>query len=173
MHISTSGLILFNCLLFLFFSGDTSASTVDGSEIIGEYAPNFEYFDFKREIHRLYDLKGTVCVVAFWQPEDENCERALKALESIHNSYKDAGVKVVAINIRGRTTDVLLYLAQQDMNYLFLEGILSDALNAWKIEGVPSVFIIDKEMRVKDYIPGIDEGYERRISTVIDLLLKQ
>ena len=114
------------------FQPGIAATLLDGAELIGQYAPNFELFDYKRELHRLYDLKGRVVLVVFWQTGDSNCENALKALEAIYQKHKESGLEIFAIDIYARSTDALMFLSKNDLSYVFVEGILGDAVKPAK-----------------------------------------
>lgn len=144
----------------------------DGAELVGELIPDFELFDYQRNIHTLYQYKGDPILLAFWYPGDENCTNALIALEKVYQKYKDRGLKVIAVDILANTTNALTFFGNHDLNYIFLEGIYNRALEDYKIEGVPSIFLIDHDMRVFRYFAGYDTSLVRRLETALQPLLK-
>ena len=148
------------------------APVPDGSELVGELIRDFELFDYQRNIHTLYQYKGDPILLAFWYPGDENCENALMALEKVYQNCKDQGLKVIAVDILARTTDALTFFGNHELNYIFLEGIYNHAIEDYKIEGVPSIFLIDRDMKVLKYFAGYDSSLARRLDNAVQPLLK-
>ena len=143
----------------------------DGAELVGELIHDFELFDYQRNVHTLYQYKGEPILLAFWYPGDENCENAVRALEGVYQKFKDKGLKVIAVDILARTNDAMFFFGNNELNYIFLEGIYHKALEDYKLAGVPSMFLIDVEMRVTRYFAGYDKSLGRRLETAVKLLL--
>lgn len=155
-----------------FLPGFYPASAVrDGSELIGKYVPDFELFNYRREIVLLHSFKGKVVLLAFWYPGDENSEQELIALEPLYQRFKEKGLEIIAVDIHADNPNALMFLARNDLSYIFLEGIYRDATEVYKIEGTPSLFLIDRQGVVRKYYAGFDAGDEHKIAAAVSVEL--
>lgn len=140
---------------------------------MGQYAPDFELFNYRREMVLLHSFKGKVVLLVFWHPGDENSKLALVALEPLYERFKEKGLEIIAVDIHADNPNALMFLARNDLNYIFLEGVYRDAIEVYKIEGTPSLFLIDREGVIRKYYAGFDAGDEHKIAAAISVELEK
>jgi peroxiredoxin len=151
----------------LFVLSPSLLAIPDGSELIGEAIRDFELLDYKQDLHTLYSYRGKVIVLVFWQAQDEYSKQTLLALEPIYRKYKDSGLEVIAVEISGRASDAIMFIARNDVNYLCLDGILQRAIDDYKVEGVPSIFVIDREMHIRKFYAGYDDELPGKLDQAV------
>ena len=98
----------------------------------------------------------------------------LPRLEPLHRSYKDKGLKIVAIERSRDTERAKKFIAENELTYRFLENGEGDAEVVRKTFGVtifPTSFLIDREGRVIHVHVGFEAGDERELESQIRELL--
>lgn len=168
------GLLLLALLLFVLviLFNAPAAQGFDGADLIGHRAPPYELLDYSQTVHSDAEWRGSPTLIVFWQAGDTNCEALLREIEPIFRAHAAAGFKAVAIEIRAQASRALPFLARHDLTYLFLEGIFQTAVDDWRIEGVPSTFIIDRDGFVRHYLAGRDDSTGARLVEAVGDLMK-
>ena len=98
----------------------------------------------------------------------------LPRLEPLHQSYKDKGLTIVAIERSRDTERAKKFIAENELTYRFLENGEGDAEVVRKTFGVtifPTSFLIDREGRVIHVHVGFEAGDERELESQIRELL--
>ena len=113
-------------------------------------APAFELPDMDNEIHSLEQYKGKVIMLNFWATWCPPCRREMPSMEVLSQEMKDRPFVVIAVNEWESEEIVFPYLGQLDMFPTF--PILFDKSGAlsqqYKVMGLPTTFIIDKEGKI-------------------------
>ncbi len=63
----------------------------------GEKSPDFKLKDLDGKTYSLSQYKGKVVIVVYWRPGQERSLNELKALKSLHETFSDQPVQVLAI----------------------------------------------------------------------------
>src|SRR5688500_8614105 len=80
----------------------TGQITADGLAIAPELnaiAPAFELSSTQAKTVSLSQLRGRPVVVNFWATWCEPCKVEMPALEAVYNTYKDQGLRILAVNL--------------------------------------------------------------------------
>jgi peroxiredoxin len=172
MRFSAIVIILIFCLTTIVsFGVCEDESRVDGSELVGKKIPDFKLYDYKRNPHSLSDYRGRIIILAFWHPGDENCEKALISLGGIYDSFSRSDLEVIAVDIHAKISGALMFIARNNLSYLFLEGVFSEAVEVYKVEGVPSMFLVDRQGIVRKFYAGFGENTESSLKKAITDIL--
>ena len=98
----------------------------------------------------------------------------LPRLEPLHRSYKDKGLKIVAIERSRDTERAKKFIAENKLTYRLLENGEGDAEVVRRVFGVtlfPTSFLIDRDGRVIQVNVGFEAGDEKELESQIRELL--
>ena len=98
----------------------------------------------------------------------------LPRLEPLYQSYKDKGLKIVAVERSRDTERATKFIAEHKLTYRFLENAEGDAEVVRRVFGVtmfPTSFLIDREGRVIRVHVGFEAGDEKELESQIRELL--
>ena len=114
-------------------------------------AIDFNLTNLKGEIVKLSDYKGKMVVLDFWATWCGPCRASFPKMQELVTKYKDDNIEFFFINTWERTepTETKLNVAKYitDNNYSFnvLYDIENIVVKNYKIEGIPTKILIDKE----------------------------
>jgi thiol-disulfide isomerase/thioredoxin len=103
---------------------------------------------------KLKDLRGRVVLIEFWTFGCFNCRNTLPFIKGWHDRYRDKGLTVVGVhspefddereveNVRGEVASLgIHYPVVTDNDY--------QTWNAYHVEAWPTVFLLDKQGRIR------------------------
>lgn len=145
---------------------------------IGDNAPLFsgEYLS-TGEGFNISDFIGKdIIVIDFWYTHCPPCVKAMPALSELYNQYKNKGLKVFGLNSvdnQPHSLDNLNnFMSKRDISYdIILVEPLVD-IN-YKINGYPSMYIVDKDGNVYFVEIGYDEEKFKIFKNKIEILLDE
>ena len=137
-------------LLALFLLAMTGRASIAADEILGTSpAPAFSLKDREGHVRTLADFKGHVILVDFWASWCAPCKMSFPALDALHQEFHDAGLEVVAINVDEDTKDGYAFLAGKSPSMTVLFDPKGRTPEAFKVEGMPSSFLIDRDGNIR------------------------
>ena len=157
------------------------------SLLISEEAPDFKIKDINGKPVCLSDYRGKIVVLDFWATWCEPCKRSFPAMKKAVEKYKDdANVQFLFIHTWERTSAADAIKSAKD--YLDSNGYsdfcllmdskdsptkTNEAVNAYKVSGIPAKFVIDGNGNIRFRIKGFsgtDEEAVYELSTMIDMI---
>lgn len=117
-------------------------------------APDFTLQTFDGETIRLSDFRGQPVVINFWASWCVPCEREAPILESTWRKYRDAGVVFIGIDYVDTEPAARAFLDKYDITYRNGPDVGSRISDAYRIQGVPETFFVDRKGVVRDLIIG-------------------
>ena len=156
----------------LFLLAMTGGIPVAADEVLGNSpAPAFSLKDRDGRVRTLADFKGHVVLVNFWASWCAPCKVSFPALDSLHQEFRDAGLEVVAINVDEDAKDAYAFLAGKSPAMTILFDPRGRSPEAFKVEGMPSSFLIDRDgnirFRHQGFTPQTKADFRREISILI------
>ena len=136
-------------------------------------APAISVKDREGREHTLSEFKGRVVLVDFWASWCAPCKLSFPALDSLHEEFHEAGLEVVAINVDEDVKSARAFLAGKSpsMNLLFdPEGRSPEA---FKVEGMPSSFLIDRDGNIRFRHMGFTAQTKSDFRREIGVLLRE
>ncbi len=134
----------------------------------GAEIPNFTLKDLAGNEHSLHDYKGKVVVLEFWATWCPFCLQSLPAMNETYHEKKDEGLEILAINARdSNQSDPAGVFRQQGVDLTcLLNG--SNVAMSFAVQGIPAVFVIDREGRLVHSQSGFSEALHAELERVID-----
>jgi thiol-disulfide isomerase/thioredoxin len=103
---------------------------------------------------KLKDLRGRVVLIEFWTFGCINCRNSLPFVESWHDRYREKGLSVIGVHspefdeeknvesLRGQVASLgIRYPVVTDNEY--------QTWNTYKVEAWPTIFLLDKQGRIR------------------------
>ncbi|HHM20398.1 MAG TPA: redoxin domain-containing protein [Bacteroidetes bacterium] len=140
-----------------------------------EDAPDFDLLNLKGERISLRSLKGKVVVVDFWATWCGPCKASFPAMQAAVNKYKNND-KVVFVFIntwedpetqKKKAAD---FITSNNYTFNVLLDESNKAVDAYKVSGIPTKFIIDKNGKIRFKSVGFG-GNDDELITELDLMI--
>ncbi|MGB8191937.1 MAG: TlpA disulfide reductase family protein [Chitinophagaceae bacterium] len=136
---------MFKTILFiaaLFISASTFAQPS-----VGQAVPEVSLPDAKGNVQKLSSLKGKVVLIDFWASWCGPCRKANKEMLSLYSKYRDKGFEIYAISLDQDKGEWKSAIASDKMNWMHVieTGGKDDVSVKWKIEFLPTSFLLDKD----------------------------
>lgn len=149
--------------------------------MLNEKAPVFALVDLDGKKINLQDLRGKVVVVDFWATWCGPCKASFPAMQKMVNKFKeDPNVKFVFIDTWERGDDKLKNAAEFIANNKYSFHVLMDnddkVVAEFKVEGIPTKFVIDKNgmIRFKSIgFDGSDDKLMQELTAMIEIASKE
>ena len=138
----------------------------------GQSMREFTLSDIDGHPLSLSSFKGnSVVILDFWATWCPPCRMTMPVLQRLKESLGSRGLVVLSINLRENPAAVRPFLAQNGFTMKVLMDTNGGVANAWGVDGIPALFVIDKEGTVRHHEVGYDPAMENRLAEVITGLL--
>ena len=113
-------------------------------------APALKLKDLDGAIHDLAQLKGKVVLINFWATWCPPCRREMPSMERLSQALKGEAFAVLAVDVGEDADTIQSFTSQLDTAPTFpiLLDTRSHAMQAWKVAGLPTTFLVDKQGRI-------------------------
>ena len=138
-------------------------------------APDFALKDLDGKTQRLSDYKGNVVLVNFWATWCPPCRREMPSMERLYQKLKGEPFMVLAPDQYESFDLVFSFTGQLDPAPTFpiLLDEKSTSSKAWKVKGLPTSFIVDKQGRIAYRAVGGREFDHPEIEKLIRALIAE
>lgn len=129
---------------------------------VGERLPAYAAPTLEGDTVRLRDYRGRALLFNVWATWCPACEREMPSLQKLHEELGASGLAVVGVSIDGGPSSertVREFLAEYGITYTVLHDPPSRIMDAYRIVGIPTTYLADREGRlVKRWIGEVDFG---------------
>ncbi|MCM8784009.1 MAG: TlpA family protein disulfide reductase [Candidatus Omnitrophica bacterium] len=111
----------------------------------------FSLPDVSGEVFSLKDFRDKVVLLTFWTSRCPYCIREIPILKKIHAKYGGKDVEVLTVIIGEGKEIVNRIKKKEEIPYLILLDEYMEVSHLYKVIGVPTDIIIDREGNIKYY----------------------
>jgi peroxiredoxin len=128
-------------------------------ETVSKPAPGFSLPGLDGRTVSLADYAGKKVVVSYWASWCGPCKIELPELSEFYKQYHkaDSDFEVLAISVDENRADAEHYARDEKLPFPVLLDKDSKVAEAYSVEGIPTVFVIDKAGKVMYAHTGLDE----------------
>ena len=159
--------------------GDNSEiSRLESMLHIGDDAPMFDgsFYSDEQEF-KLNDYLGkNIIIVDFWYTHCPPCVKAMPALSALYEKHKDKGLKVFGLNSvdnQAHSLDNLSKFLKKRKTSYDIIMIQPEVDMMYKVNGYPTMYIIDKEGKIAFAEIGYDEQKFAEFVNKVEELLEE
>ncbi len=112
-------------------------------------APEFSLGGLSGRKVELKNFQGKIVFLTFWATWCGPCKEDLPSIEALHRQFKakDFIVLTVAVDLEG-AIPVEKFIAKQGYTFYVLIDRKSEILDLYRVEAIPTTFLIDKKGRI-------------------------
>lgn len=140
------------------------------SPLVGKKAPDFTLDGLKKPI-RLSDYVGKVVMLEFWTTTCPACLMEMPALQKIYQKYKERDFVLIGVNDREPARTVKDFMAKQKFTFLVALDMTGRVGDLYRVNGRPTLVVIDKKGMVRNvhvgYAPGMERRFERELKGLL------
>ena len=108
--------------------------------------PDFKLKDLDGKTHSLSQYKGKVVIVVYWRPGQERSLNELKALKSLHETFSDQPVQMLAITKDNDKRSTIKDLQQSlELPFPLLLDSNEEVYSQFGVFVFPSTALIDRQ----------------------------
>lgn len=145
--------------------------------MLDETAPSFALLDLDGKKVNISDLKGKVVVVDFWATWCGPCKASFPGMQKMVNKYQDNDdVKFIFIdtweNVENKEKNASEFISKNNYTFHVLMDNEDKVVEQFKVEGIPTKFVIDKQGRIRFKsvgFDGSDDKLMKELTAMIDM----
>jgi thiol-disulfide isomerase/thioredoxin len=97
---------------------------------------------------RLSDFRGKVVFLNFWTTWCPTCRIEMPSMEKLHQKFKDKDFAMVTINLQESASQVKAFFKEYKLTFTALLDSTGDVGTRFRINAIPTTFILDKKGRI-------------------------
>ncbi len=147
----------------------------DASALVNKKAGDFSLQGLDGQTVTLADYRGKKkVIVSFWASWCGPCRRELPVLADFYKKYHKDGsnFEILAISIDDDRADAEAYASQAKLPFPVLWDPANKAAEAYSVEAIPSIFVIDSNGTIVYGSTGMDMAMEVILATQLGIDLK-
>jgi peroxiredoxin len=130
--------------------------------------------DLTGKVRNLYDHHDKVVLLTFFATWCPQCNAELPQLAHIQEQYQRRGFTVVAVSIdQDAKEEVQQWVTEKQLNYPVLHDQTFSVRNSHDISLVPTIYVLDKNMKLAAKVIGEINWQSEEASQLIDSLLAE
>ncbi len=173
-----TGIVILLVALGLLWAGESAfcgskKPTSESSKASGNLAPAFTLKALNGGTKSLKEYRGKVVLIDFWSITCPPCRRAVPHLVSLYEKYKSQGFVALGVSFDRKDMEGLkAFVEKYSVTYPVLLGNM-DVARAYGVRSIPSMFLLDKQGRIRLHRIGFNEEIGNEIEEKLQTLLKE
>jgi len=139
----------------------------------GYLAPEWALQTLDGEEVTLSGLRGQVVILNFWATWCPPCRSEMPAVEEIHQTYRDQGLAVVAINVQQSEGQIQAFVDEMGLTFPVLPDRDGSVSKRYRVASLPTAFVIDRTGTIREIAVGGPLSRAYLASTVAPLLAEE
>jgi len=128
-------------------------------------APAYSAVTLDGDTVDLAQLRGRVVLLNVWATWCTPCVREMPALQRLYERHEADGLSVVAVSVDGSTpglgaANVSEFVNDLDVTFTILLDPSGSIEETFRVRGLPTTFVIDREGRIREKVLGAREWDE-------------
>lgn len=144
----------------------------DSPLVVGQPPPALALQDLDGNTVSLDSVRGSIVVLDFWASWCGPCRIELPLLSAMQDQHRDAGLKVLAVNVDTETSLRDAFLARNPVQLTILDDSSQATIAAYQVEKMPTTVVVDREGKVHAVHYGFDKASFAALRGEVDALLK-
>jgi peroxiredoxin len=121
---------------------------------------------------RLSEYRGDVVLVSFWGSRCGQCQPQLAALDRLQSTYGSAGLVTLGVGVDDDPAAAREFAAARHVGFALLLDTAKSVARSYRIDGLPTVLLIDRTGVVRDvfrdFRTGAEDDYLARVKVLLD-----
>jgi peroxiredoxin len=146
-----------------------------GASLTGKMAPDFSLASLDGQNVALADYKGKKkLVLSYWASWCGPCRLEMPSLKDFYEKYHhdDSDFELLAISIDDNRGDAESYATKEKLPFPVLLDLQSKVADAYSVNAIPTVFVIDRDGKVIFAHTGFDQMLEFQLAQKLGIELK-
>lgn len=161
--------ILFVLLMAIFGLGMANAPELARNQS----AIDFSLKDISDKEVKLSDFKGKGVFLNFWATWCSSCREEMPSMQELHEKFQKENFVILAVSIdRGGAGAVKPFVNKNRYTFKVLLDPGGRVASLYKVSGIPSAFIIDKNGKIVDRFVGPRDWADESAVKALQKLLK-
>jgi len=137
-------------------------------------APDFTLKTIEGQEITLSGLRGKVVLLDFWATWCGPCKESIPHLTQLYKNYQDKGFELIGMSLdkSGEVEMVRRFVKSMDIPYPIIMTP-EDVARNYKITGLPTTVLIDKEGKVREKIVGFNSTIGQQIAARVSELTSE
>jgi len=137
-------------------------------------APDFTLQSVEGQEVTLSGLRGKVVLLDFWATWCGPCKESIPHLTQLYKNYQDKGFELIGMSMdkSGEVEMVRRFVKSMDILYPIIMTP-EDVARNYKITGLPTTVLIDKEGKVREKIVGFNSTIGQQVVLRVEELIAE
>ena len=130
--------------------------------------------DISGKVQSLMDIKGDITLVSFWASWCGPCRVELPTLSTLHQNFKDKGLRILAINVDSEPVnqeEINSFWQAMNLPFSFFFDFEEQVSKAFNVQSLPIHFVLNHKGEVIITAHGANDwSHPRNVQIIQDLL---
>lgn len=139
---------------------------------VGSPPPSFSLPNLEEKTIALDTYLGKkIVLLSFFASWSKSCQEEIAFLEGLHEQYESKGIKVIGVSYDRKAMELASFVTLNEIELEVLHDQKLKTLKDYRILILPTLYVIDKQGKIKSIYVDFDQNVEKAVSQEIKQLL--